>query len=411
VRFRPPQQAAVTQELSHCNKCGFCLPACPTYLATGDEFLSPRGRLALAEAAVAGEMPVGDELAETFALCLGCRACESACPSGVRYGRVYEAVRATLYATARRYTVPPAARLLLALVRDRRRLAQAVRLGRVLRPLLPPSARSLLESAPGDMGVATRPAGTGEPVQYFVGCVAEVVTGGANRAAVALLGGAGYAVEIPAAQRCCGALHAHAGDLDAARALARDNIAAFEGTDGPVVNHAGGCGAFLKEYEHLLADDAQWRERAQTFAARVRDLSEVLVDAPSPLRWRGRGDRVCLQNSCHLVHVQRIGALSARLVAAVRGDQLVPWEGSDRCCGSAGLYSLLQPAMAARVAAPAVEALKRAKPTVLVVNNPGCALQWQKLLREIGWDLPVRYMSEYLLERLESDPVAVGSEP
>lgn len=411
MRFRPPRAAAVVEELSHCNKCGFCLPACPTYLATGDEFLSPRGRLALAEAAVAGEMPVGEELAETFALCLGCRACESACPSGVRYGRVYEAVRATLFETARRYTAPPAARLLLNLVRDRRRFARAVRAGRALRSVLPAAARAVLDAAPPDPGPPTAPAGTGEPVQYFLGCVGEAVTAGANRAAVTLLARAGFAVGIPESQGCCGALHAHAGDLEAARVLARANVAAFERHPGQVVNHAGGCGAFLKEYGHLLADDPAWRSRAEAFAARVRDLSEALGEAPRPLRWRGRGDRVALQNSCHLVHVQRIGALPGRLVAEVAEDRLVPWEGSERCCGSAGLYSLLEPEMAARVAAPSLDGLRRAKPTVLLVNNPGCALQWRKTLREAGWDLPVRYLSEYLLERLEPEPGADGPRP
>ncbi|MCL8208237.1 MAG: (Fe-S)-binding protein [Actinomycetia bacterium] len=403
MRFRPPRAAAVLDELSHCNKCGFCLPACPTYLATGDEYLSPRGRLSLAEAAVAGEMPVGEELARTFALCLGCRACESACPSGVRYGRVYEAVRATLFETTRRYTAPPAARALLALVRRRGRFARAVAAGRRLGWLLPPAARAVLGAAPPDPGPPTAPAGTGEPAQYFLGCVGEVVTGSANRAAVALLARAGYGVGVPDGQGCCGALHAHAGDLEAARDLARANVAAFEGTSGPVVNHAGGCGAFLKEYGHLLADDPAWRERAAAFAGRVRDLAEALAGAPRPLRWRGRGDRVALQNSCHLVHVQRIGELPGRLLAEVPEDRLVPWEGGDRCCGSAGLYSLLEPEMAARVAARSLEGLYRAKPTVLVVNNPGCALQWRKTLKQAGWDLPVRSLSEHLLARLASD--------
>lgn len=407
----PERIRAIQGELDHCNKCGFCLPACPTYLETGSEVASPRGRLAYIEAVINQEMPVGLELADAFSLCLGCRACEVACPSGVGYGTVYEATRATLYETAPAYTIPARVRPLLSLVKHRRRFRQALEWGTRLRFLLPPALRRLSPERlplPTPLSVA---AGNGAPAAYFLGCVSETVYADANQDAIWLLGRGGFAVSVPPGQECCGALHMHIGDQAGAKRLARHNVATFESVPGPIVNHAGGCGAFLKAYGQLLEDDEAWRERAEKFASRVEDLTESLERCPRPLRFAGKGHRVGLQNSCHLVNVQKIGALPRRWLQAVEGDTYVELAGTDQCCGSAGLYNLVQPGMADRIVDHKQAWMNPHPPDILVVNNPGCALQWEQAVRKSGSPMRVQYLSRYLREHLADGNGEIPSGP
>ncbi|MCY0884805.1 MAG: (Fe-S)-binding protein, partial [Firmicutes bacterium] len=303
---------AVLTDIARCNRCGFCLPACPTYHLTGEERHSPRGRIALVEALVRGEVAAGPLLADALDRCLGCRACESACPSGVAYHRIRQAGQDRL-----RRAWPPARRLpflprqALRLVRRPRRLARALSLAARLRRLpWPPGWRRyapMLGYRPQALPPLPDPGPGARPAAFFTGCVQEAMFADANRAAEALLTAAGYRVQRPEGQGCCGALALHAGRVEEAQSLARANLDAFAGTEGPVVNTAGGCGAMLAEYGELLAGDPAYAARARAFATRVRDWATLLREAP-PLPFRGEGRRVTLQNSCHLVHVEGAGA-------------------------------------------------------------------------------------------------------
>ncbi|MDA8192557.1 MAG: (Fe-S)-binding protein [Thermaerobacter sp.] len=401
------RRAIIQQELNHCNKCGFCLPVCPTYLLTGSELDSPRGRLAMAEAAIRGEVPWAHEVGDAFSRCLGCRACETACPSGVAYSRVYEAARESLYQSNPAHTLPWTVRPLLSWVKNRRRLRRLIRAGRVVRALLPRSLRQLL---PERLSPSTRHSLVATPTAaYFVGCISDAVYGEANDAAIVLLESAGYTVQIPTTQQCCGALHMHAGDRPGAEALARANLMAFSG-ELPVVNHAGGCGAFLKDYGHLLAGDGEWAERAAHFAERVRDLTESLDDAPQTLFFKGQGQRVALQNSCHLVNAQHIADRPKTWIRKVEGDQYVELPGTDRCCGSAGIYNVVQPSLAQQILDDKMQEIQTAQPDVLLVNNPGCALQMEHGSRATGGP-PVMYLSIYLKNRLTAANPAEESAP
>lgn len=390
----------IQAELNHCNKCGFCLPACPTYLLTGNELASPRGRLAMAEAAVGGDIPLDKEVAEVFSQCLGCRACETACPSGVGYGQVYEAVREALFTDKPSNTRPTFTRPLYHMVKRRALLRKMVRLGRPIKRLLPQSLRSLTPQQA--VASSSWPHNGQATATFFLGCISDAVYGQANDAAIDLLQKGGYRVNVPPKQTCCGALHMHAGDRRQAQELARRNIAAFD--DGlPLINHAGGCGAFLKDYGHLLADDHAWAERAQKFSQRVWDLTEGLDNAPARLQFQGTGQRVALQNSCHLVNVQHLGDRPKAWMSQVQGDTYLPLPGTDQCCGSAGLYNVVQPEWAEAILQKKMAEVQDAKPDILIVNNPGCALQMEHGSQDNGGP-PVQFLSVYLRDRLRPSP-------
>ena len=370
-----------------CVHCGFCLQACPTYLTLEDENDSPRGRIVLMRALVDGTLPVDDPDVRTHIdRCLGCRACETACPSGVPYGHLLEATRATL---TRVQPNPALARLilfvfarpsLLRLLMLGGRIARATRMSRVLARL------------PGRLGFAmamlesTRPAvkraryaarGDGErgTATLLTGCVMEGLFEPTNRATERTLSVNGYVVTPTAGQRCCGALHAHAGDDDGARDLAKANIAAFErsGAEYIAVN-AAGCGAMMKEYGQLLAGDAAWHERAARVASRVRDVSELLAEA-GPRPGGAIARRVTYDAPCHLLHAQRLATPPLRVLAAVPGLELVPLEGSEHCCGSAGIYNLIEPDVSDRVLAPKLANIAATHAPLVATGNPGCLMQ------------------------------------
>jgi len=382
--------------ISACVHCGFCLQACPTYLALGDENDSPRGRIYLMRALVEGELPLDDPSVHTHIdRCLGCRACETACPSGVPYGALLEATRATIAEVKR---PPLRARVILALFAHRGLMRIAVAGTRALRATRLPR---LLSRLPGDLGFAFAmlassesplprsaytPRGDGSRGTFALlrGCVMEGLFTAANRATERTLVANDYtAVEAPE-QHCCGALHAHAGDLDTARALARRNIAAFERSGAEyVVTNAAGCGALLKEYDHLLAADSAWAARAASFAERVRDVSELLaaagprVGAPLPYR-------VTYDAPCHLQHAQRISAAPLKVLDAIPGLERVALVDSDQCCGSAGIYNLLEPALSAAVLAPKIAHIELTGASLVATGNPGCLMQIGAGMRRAG---------------------------
>ena len=378
--------AAALPGIMTCVHCGFCLQACPTYLALGDENDSPRGRILLVRALAEGALPLDDPDVRTHLdRCLGCRGCETACPSGVPYGHILEAARATLNETE---PPPRLARAVLAMFARPRFLALALAGARVLR--LTGIAR-LLARLPGRLGFACamlaasapplatrayvpRARGVRGTVAVLAGCVMRGLFAHVNRATERVLSTNGYRIVSSSGQRCCGALHAHAGDLAGARALARRNIAAFEqsGAEHIAVN-ASGCGLMIKEYGHLLADDPAWAERAAAVAARARDVSELLADAgPAPGAPMPR--RVAYDAPCHLLHGQHLARQPLAVLAAVPSLDVVPLPNAEQCCGSAGIYSLVQPLLAQQVLAPKLTEIAQAAAPLVATGNPGCMM-------------------------------------
>lgn len=375
----------------------------------GEEADSPRGRIQLIRALVATDAPPEDRVVGHLEACLVCRACETACPSGVPFGRIMEGAREVV--RERRPLRGPAGAL--------RRMglgtiANAGRLSRIAW-LTDLYARSPLRAvvaraAPRALAWASSlaPKREGAPFALaeradadtclFAGCVMRQAFGESGRATVRVLEKSGRRVSAPGEQVCCGALHAHAGDGDGARELARLNIDAFSGSDAPIVVNAAGCGAHLKAYGELLVDDPAWRDRARAFSRRVRDASEVAVPiarrAPRPLR-------VVYQDACHLAHGQRIRTRPRALLRAVDGVTLVEIEDAERCCGSAGIYNLTQPAISAELQRQKVERILAARPDVVVSANPGCMLQIAAGLAAAGSRVPVVHLMRFL-----DDPAA-----
>lgn len=370
-----------------CVHCGFCLQACPTFLATGDEADGPRGRIGLMRALEQRELSPNDAaLRLHLDRCLGCRGCEPVCPSGVAYGAALEAARALLVAhrggsagtrlilhVLTSADLSPATYALARAARASglpRRLAGWGRL-RFALAMLGASGPSGRYPAPAGAPVDD---GTGErrSAMLFRGCVMDGLFGHVHAATTRTLAVNGYAVQTVAGQRCCGALHAHAGLLPEARELARENVRAFDAPaeTAPIVVNSAGCGAMLKEYPQLLPADPA----AARVAARVRDVSELLAEH-GPVPGGALRLRVAYDPPCHLVHAQRISDAPRRVLAAIPGLEVVMTPDAEQCCGGAGLYTLVQPAMSRTVLAPKLAALRDAAPDVVATGNPGCQLQ------------------------------------
>ncbi|MFN5598981.1 MAG: (Fe-S)-binding protein [Gemmatimonas sp.] len=402
--------AQASAGLDACVHCGFCLQACPTYVNLEDENDSPRGRLVLMRRMLEGSIPLTDEgAAQHIDRCLGCRACETACPSGVPYGDLLEATRATM-APAR--GLPLIARVILAvfsnhlLLRTALRGARAFRatgLPRVLARLLPRrlafpmamlastsptrivgsrssrsrSSRSRTASArPSSSRSAAAPHASPSRVSLLDGCVMSGLFAHVNDATHTALQANGFTPCTTSGQRCCGALHAHAGDLNGARALARANIAAFEQSDAAlVVVNAAGCGAMLKQYGHLLHDDPTWAARAAALSHKTRDVSELLASAGPVPGDRAVPVRVTHDAPCHQMHAQRIVQPPLAVLQAVPGLELVPLEDTDQCCGSAGIYNLIEPGTSDAVLAPKLQRIHDTRAQIVASGNPGCMMQ------------------------------------
>jgi len=373
--------------INACVHCGFCLQACPTYIAMEDENDSPRGRIFLMRSLLEGTVAVDDpSVREHIDRCLGCRACETACPSGVPYGQLLEATRATLTAVR---PIPLLARVMLWSFARPWLLASAMASARLLAATPIPW---LLSRLPGKIGFAMamlastesklergkyRPsaAPTRGSFALLEGCVMEGLFTATNRATERTLAVNGYELRAARGQRCCGALHAHAGDLETARHLARRNIVAFErsGADFIAVN-AAGCGAAVKDYGLLLEHDAAWAERASAVAAKARDVSELLA-AAGPVRGNSLPFTVTYDAPCHLQHAQRVVQAPMAVLAAIPDLQLVPLHESDQCCGSAGIYNLIEPEISNRVLEPKLANIKATGAPWVSTGNPGCMMQ------------------------------------
>jgi glycolate oxidase iron-sulfur subunit len=425
-RHHPPDK----QLIDDCVHCGFCLPTCPTYVLWGEEMDSPRGRIYLMEVGLDGE-PLDAEMATHFDRCLGCMACVTSCPSGVQYDKLIEATRQQVERRHPRsraertfralifglFPHPGRLRLLrgpLSLYR-RSGLQRALRRSGLLRRL--PAAMQAIERLLPDPGRAA-PLDELIPAQgrqrrrvgMLTGCIQRVFFPQVNAATARVLAAEGCEVVAPARQRCCGALSVHAGREAEAQAFARAMIGTFEraGVDAVVVNVAG-CGSSMKEYGHLLRDDPVWAGRAAAFAAKVRDLSELLAEMEPVAERHPLEVSVAYHDACHLAHAQGIRAQPRQGLAAVPGLQLREIADSEICCGSAGVYNLLQPEAAIQLGERKAASVLATGADMLVTSNPGCMLQLRASLEARGASLPMAHVAEVLDASIRGlGPTALG---
>ena len=385
-------------DLSQCVRCGLCLQHCPTFVETGLETESPRGRLYLIRAMSEGVIEPTPNAIGHMDMCLQCRNCEAVCPSGVAYGRIMEGARAEILASDR---APRAWRLRALFLREvvarPRRLAL---LAAALRLYRASGLRAVAERIPGirdralllpmisgqpfaARGVLARPEGTTKAkVAFLTGCIMPLAYGRVHRATVRVLARNGCEVVAPAGQGCCGALHAHNGDRRTAMELARRNIGVFlaDEADAIVVNSAG-CGSAMKEYRELLADDPTYRVKAEQFSSLVKDIHEFLVELPFTPPTRGLDLDVTHQDSCHLAHAQRITSAPRQVLGSIPGLRLIEMAQADRCCGSAGVYSLTQPRMSLQLLEQKMDDIASTGASVIATGNPGCMAQLEAGLR------------------------------
>lgn len=419
VRRQGPDQF----DLDRCVHCGLCLNACPTYRELGLEMDSPRGRVYQMVQVAVGAMPIGPSYIEHLDLCLACRACETACPSGVEYGRLIEAGRAEIEAVRRRPLLTRVLRRFLfdrllvspALLRaagnllylyDRTGLRQLVRasgllkhLGpvAVLEPLMPAAERPFFFDQIGK----TFPAEGARRyrVAFLAGCIANVCFARLNEATVRVLQKNRCEVVIPAGQTCCGALHLHSGLREQARKLARQNIGALLADDyDAILTNAAGCGATLKEYGELLGNDPAYAAPAKRFAALVKDVNEFLDSIELNREMGEVRVTAAYQDSCHLAHGQRVRLAPRRLLEAVPGLEFREMPLSDLCCGSAGIYNLVQSEMARAILEKKMQAIHSTGADVIATANPGCMLQLRAGVALYGRGQRVAHVVELLDE-------------
>ncbi|MCQ2008721.1 (Fe-S)-binding protein [Sporolactobacillus sp. STSJ-5] len=391
-------------ELLNCMRCGFCLPSCPTYIETGhQEKHSPRGRIALMKGVTDGIIEPDDDFAHSLDLCLGCRACEPVCPSGVQYGHLLEDARAILQRnkkqTVRVKMIRKGVFEQLFPRQDRMEKVtgligfyQRSGLSKVARKvgfmnLFPESMATMekvLPEVPRRSEMKQRPRyfeHEGEKkatVALFAGCLMDTMFFDTNNATIKLLRKAGCDVEIPENQLCCGALHGHNGELEKSKEMAKRNIEAFEAAEADyIITNAGGCSAFLIEYDHLLKNEPEWADRAKHFVAKLKDISALLVDLDFQKTHRLRLPEqiITYQDSCHLRNVMKTFDEPRILLNAIEGAQFVEMEGADTCCGSAGDYNIVQPDMAIQILDHKMEKVAGTHAQTIVTANPGCLLE------------------------------------
>ncbi|HKW33660.1 MAG TPA: glycolate oxidase subunit GlcF [Candidatus Acidoferrum sp.] len=410
----PPATAIIDK----CVHCGFCLPACPTYVLWGQEMDSPRGRIYLMKLAAEGAVQMTPKWVSHFDTCLGCMACMTACPSGVDYGNLIEATRAQIErnfpraASEKRYrqflfdmfTRPDRLRRLRApLLAYQKSGLQAVVRGLRLTKLLPRKWQTmealLPKLAPQEAVPEVTPAvgAKRRRVGLLLGCVQREFFSQVNAATARVLAAEGYEVVAPQAQTCCGALLVHAGEEAGALDLAKKTIDAFEQANvEAIVTNAAGCGSNIKEYAHLLRDDPEYAERARNFSAKCKDISEVLAELEPCSMRHPLKLRVAFHDSCHLQHAQGVGSQPRDLLAGIPGLELAEIAESAICCGSAGIYNLVQPDAAKSLGDRKAELISQLKADVVATGNPGCALQLQSSLSRQHKKTPVVHTIQIL---------------
>jgi glycolate oxidase iron-sulfur subunit len=404
--------------MEKCVHCGFCLPACPTYTLWGQEMDSPRGRIYLMKLALEGKAEMNGSWVSHFDSCLGCVACMPACPSGVDYGKLIEATRAQIERNYQRptaeklhrrflfeaFTKPGRMKLLRwPLLAYQKSGAQAALRALGVFKALPKSIAAmdaLLPTASPIEPVAAVTPAQGEQrkrVGLLLGCVQRTFFSHVNAATVRVLAAEGCEVVAPPEQTCCGALFVHAGEEERAQELARTTIDAFEkdNVDTIVIN-AAGCGSNVKEYGHLLRDDPNYAERAKRFAAKCRDISEILAELPPRAERKPLKARVAFHDSCHLQHAQGVRLQPRSLLQQIPGTQLLEIPESPICCGSAGIYNLVQPEAASELGDRKARLIAPLQPDIVVTGNPGCLLQLQSALAKANQRIPVVHTIQLL---------------
>ncbi|MGH3066709.1 MAG: heterodisulfide reductase-related iron-sulfur binding cluster [Gaiellaceae bacterium] len=380
---------------SDCVHCGFCLPTCPTYVLWSEEMDSPRGRIHLMDARLDGAIALNATVATHFDRCLGCMACLSSCPSGVRYDRLIESTRA---AVEQEYERPLADRLVRGLLFHLLPYCRRMRVALRLAPLgrvapMPGRLKPLVEIAPrwrgkGDVPAITPAAGARRArVALLTGCVQSAVFPDVNAATARVLAADGFEVVAPA-QGCCGALSVHAGRLEEGKTFARRLIDAFDDVELVVVNSSG-CGSHLKELGWLLGD-----ERAEAFSARVRDVGELLTGTPPRAARHPLPMRVALQDSCHLRHAQRLPLSSGASLTRIPGLEVVEPAEQDLCCGSAGIYNVTQAGAARELGDRKAAHVLATGAQAYASANPGCLVQVSNALRRAKQPLPALHPIE-----------------
>lgn len=410
------------QMLDQCIHCGLCLQACPTYQVFATEMDSPRGRISLMRAASEGRIELEGRFQEHIGLCLACRSCETACPSGVKYGSLVEMARISIEDErqpgllerfirwlALQQLMPHTSRLKW--IARLGRLYQVLGLSRLVRSIdvLPARIKlmeGLLPPLPSHYPDYRRPApAIGEKrgtVAFFHGCVQEAFLADVNAATVRVLQQNGYEVHFPPQQTCCGAAQLHMGDEELTRKLARQNIDAFLPANGngavydAVINNAGGCGATLKEYDHLLKDDPQYAEKARQFVARVQDISEFLCEHLNTPPTGEVSARVTYSDSCHLRHAQKISRQPRDLLKAIPGIDLVELKKPDQCCGSAGVYNVIQVDSANAILDNKMADIATTGADLIVATNTGCYFQLLYGVQRAGSKAHVVHLVELL---------------
>lgn len=390
-------------EIMNCTRCGFCLPSCPTYIESGkNEIHSPRGRIALMKGLVDGDIEPDEDVKRSIDMCLGCRACEPVCPSGVKFGHLLEQARDVIYQNKKQSLPEKVVRNLafknLFPYQNRmigitsllgfyqrsgiRSMTRAVGIMnlfpdsmRLMERVLPDvPKRKLLKQRQYYFAPLKKKK---KKVAFFSGCLMDTVFMPTNDATTKLLQYAGCEIVVPKTQGCCGALQGHSGEIDQSREMAKRNIKAFEEAEVDyIITNAGGCGAFLVDYDGLFKDDPAWAERAAAFSKKIKDITKILVELEfHQLPLRLDEQIVTYQDSCHLKNGQRTFMEPRILLEAIDGIEFKEMTDAGRCCGSAGIYNLLEPEMSMRILDYKMEQTKKTKATTIVTTNPGCLLQ------------------------------------
>ena len=414
-------EAPRQKDLDKCVHCGLCLNSCPTYRELGVEMDSPRGRIYQMVQVAEGKAGISEDYIEHMDLCLACRGCESACPSGVNYGRLIEAARAHIEDNVKRPwhiealrdfvfgTLLPS-RFLLSLAGRGLHFFQASGLQNLVRSsgilkrfgnlekiemLSPPAESPFFFSSIGKVFPAE-----GEKrykVAFMAGCIANVSFARLNEATVRVLQKNGCEVHIPKEQNCCGALHVHAGRKDDARELAKNNIdATVDGGFDAIITNAAGCGSTLKEYDELLEHDDAYRDKSLAFKAKMKDVNEFLASIDLRVPTKPLNMTVTYQDSCHLCHGQKIRVQPRKLLAAVPGVTLKEMALSDMCCGSAGIYNVVHNDIAMSLLSKKMQSVNATGAECIVTANPGCMIQLQAGAKIHGTGQPVLHVVEVL---------------
>jgi len=409
--------------IEDCVHCGFCLPTCPTYVLWNEEMDSPRGRIVLMSEGLTEGSELTDTMVGHFDNCLGCMACVTACPSGVRYDLLIEdtrqqverrhprtlrekLLRRVLFATfpypgRLRATIPVIVALRrtgLARWAQRSRFVERFALMRTLSELAPPvQMRDVLHRLPAVTKAVGEKRGT---IGFLQGCVQRAYFGDVNAATVSVLAAEGFEVHSPRAPRCCGALGLHAGQEEDSLPLAKATIEAFEGFEHVVVN-AAGCGSAIKDYGHLLRDEPQWAQRAAELAARARDVHELLAAVAPRAKRHPVPMTVAYHDACHLAHAQNVRSQPRQLLRAIPGLELVEPAEWELCCGSAGIYNLTRPEAAGELGARKADNLLATGAEAIAAANPGCTLQISAHLERKGKPLPLVHPMQLLAQSID----------